>query len=295
MKTNFKHLIPFIFLFFSSTVLFGQAVLDSTKKTEKVIVKMKNGDAFKGEIIKRDQHILTLKTENGELNLLAMNISAIENETATEKFSNPNPHGTKYIFGSSGIPLKRNQVDYQNIFFSTHFVNYGITKNISVGGGFDLLSSIVGYPIWFLTSKVGVKVSKNIHVAGGIIMANGGFADFLAMGYGVFTLGTNESNLSVGTGHGFFSDKTVPLALIVNGLHRLNSTIALVSENYMIPSPHSSGYVGTHAIRILSTKSSFDIGMIIIPDFYQNGIALPFVGYARTFQGFKSKKTTHWL
>lgn len=58
---------------------------------------MKNGDEFKGVIIKEDQNLIILKTENGELNLIASNVSSIENETYTGKFRFANSHDTRYF------------------------------------------------------------------------------------------------------------------------------------------------------------------------------------------------------
>ncbi len=285
MKTIIKNILLVTFCVFSTSVLFGQTIQDTTKKAEKVIVKMKNGDEFKGIILKKDQNTITLKTDNGELNLLAANVISIETETYAGKFKFANSHDTRYFFGPTGIPIKRKKGYYQNVLVTTNFINYGITKNISIGGGFEFISTVLGKPIWFLTPKVGFDVSKNVHVAGGVIMAGFASEGSASLGYGVFTLGTSESNLSFGAGYGFFSGEFSKYpAVMISGTHRLGNSIALLSENYIIPnSSNNKGYFGIHGIRILSPKNSFDIGAIIIPAIADFIPALPFVGYARSF------------
>ncbi|MEY5042404.1 MAG: hypothetical protein RLZZ414_1968 [Bacteroidota bacterium] len=285
LKTIIKNILLVTFCVFSTSVLFGQTIQDTTKKAEKVIVKMKNGDEFKGIILKKDQNTITLKTDNGELNLLAANVISIETETYSGKFRFANSHDTRYFFCPTGIPIKRNKGYYQNVLVTTNFINYGITNNISIGGGFEFISTVLGTPIWFLTPKVGFDVSKNVHVAGGVIMAGFDAEVSASLGYGVFTLGSSESNLSVGAGYGFFSGEFSKYpTIMISGTHRLGNSIALLSENYIIPnSSYYKGYFGIHGIRILSPKNSFDIGAIIIPVIADFIPALPFVGYARSF------------
>ena len=57
-----------------------------------------------------------------------------------------------------------------------------------------------------------------------------------SLGYGVFTLGTSESNLSVGVGYGFFSGEfSKSPVVMISGTRRLGNNIAFLSENYIIP------------------------------------------------------------
>lgn len=285
MKVNIKNFILLTVLVFSTSILFSQTIQDTSKNTSKVIVIMKNGDEFKGIIIKNDQNTITLKTENGELNLIASNVKLIENETYTGKYRFANSHATRYFFGPTGIPIKKRKGYYQNVLVTTNFVNYGITNNISIGGGFEFISTVLRKPIWFLTPKVGFDISKNVHVAGGVIMAGFASEGSASLGYGVFTLGTSESNLSLGAGYGFFSGEFSKYpAIMISGTHRIGNNIALLSENYIITnSSNNRVYFGIEGIRIISPKNSFDIGALIIPAISDYIPALPYIGYARSF------------
>ena len=266
-------------LTFSFNNLFSQTETDSLKQEQIVVIKMKNGDEYKGTISKRDGETIVLKTVNGEIHLIASNLSAIEDYDYEGQFEFANPHDTRYFFGPSGIPIKKGKGYYQNILVTTNFFNYGVTKNISIGGGFEFISTITRSPIWFLTPKVGFDVSDNIHVGGGFIMAGFAAEGTATLGYGVFTLGQSETNLSIGAGYGLLDGELSNYpAIMISGTHRISKSIALLSENYMIP---NSFYFGIHGIRILSKKNSFDIGAIVIPEIAEYLPALPYVGYVR--------------
>jgi len=283
---NFNIRFTFFFLLiFSFSVLSAQQSSDTLKQTKKVTITMKNGDEFIGKIIKQDSQTITLLTENGEMNLIADNVKSISDFEYTGKFSYPNPHDTRYFFGPSGIPVKKNKGYYQNVLVTFNFANYGISKNISIGGGLEFISTLTGNPIWFLTPKIGFDLSKNVHVGGGFIMAGFAAEGTATLAYGVFTLGTSETNASLGAGYGII-DGTVSdyPAIMIAGTHRIGNGIALLTENYIIPNtPDNSGYFGIQGIRLLFRQNSFDIGAIVSPVFSDEIPALPFVGFARAF------------
>ena len=284
MKTIISRVILILF-FFSCGTIFSQVDPDSTEQQPTVVIKMNDGEEFTGQIISRDNDNLVLKTVNGEIRLIVANIRSIENYEYTGKYKFPNPHDTRYFFAPSGIPIKKGSGYYQNILLSTNFVNYGLTQNISIGGGFEFISLIVGYPIWFLTPKIGFEVSEDVHAAGGILLA--GLADegVAALPYGVFTYGTSESNISLGAGYGLVDGEfSSHPAVMVGGTHRVSNNIALLTENYLLPGgDEGTLYAGIHGIRILSRNNAFDVGVILGSVMDSEVPALPFVGYARAF------------
>ena len=100
------------------------------------------------------------------------------------------------------------------------------------------------------------------------------------LGYGVFTLGQPETNLSIGAGYGLLDGELSDYpAIMISGTHRISNSIALLSENYVI----QNSFFGVHGIRILSKKNSFDIGAIVIPEIVRTLPALPYVGFVRVF------------
>jgi small nuclear ribonucleoprotein (snRNP)-like protein len=283
---NLKWQIVLISIFtLVTSFMYAQTTLDSIQQGQTVLIKMNNGEEYQGRIHRQDSQIIVLYTENGEIKLKASNVKLIETYDYTGKFSFPNPHDTRYFFGPSGMPIKKGKGYYQNILVTTNFVNYGITKNFSIGGGFEFLSTVFGSPIWFLTPKVGFDISEKFHAGGGFIMAGFAAEGTATLAYGVVTTGDAESNASLGIGYGFSSGEVLPYPVImVSGTHRVSRSIALLSENYIIPGGDGEAvYFGIQGIRILSKKNAFDVGVIIIPQAFDFIPALPYVGYARAF------------
>jgi hypothetical protein len=131
---------------------------------------------------------------------------------------------------------------------------------------------------------VGIKVSEKSHIGGGFIMAGFAGEGTASLGYGVYTFGNSESNLTVGAGYGLISGELSELpTIMLSGTHRLSNNFAFLSENYFIPFDETTTYFGIHGIRFLSPKNSFDFGFIVIPEISEFIPALPFVGYTRSF------------
>lgn len=260
----------------------AQTTKDTTEAPHHVVVYMRNGDEFKGIIISQDSRIVVLQTENGILNLNAQNVNTIETDFTNGKFSFSNPNANGYFFSSTAIPLKKNTGYYQNLLLFGNLVNYGVTDNISIGGGLEFLSSLLGHPIWFFTPKVGFEVGKNLHAGAGLFMV--GFeGQTVSLGYGVGTWGNKESNMTLGIGYGFAgSQMSHTPAIMIGGLHRVSKGIALLSDNYIIPTDGSTLMFGIEGIRILSRKNSFDVGVLLFPS---DGLTygIPFVGFQKAF------------
>lgn len=273
-----------LFLIFISQSSYAQESTIDFKKNDKIEITMSNGDVFIGQFMEENDSYLTIEVEDEELALIKSNVISIKKSDIGlhNKISNRNM--TRYFFAPSAIPLKRRHGYYQNVMLSSNYANVGVTNNISMGGGFETISLALGAPIWFLTPKVGVQVSDNFYVGGGLYVA--GIKNFIAgIGYGVVTYGNPDYNVTVGAGYGlFYFDqelaKSESPVFMVAGTAKLNRTIALLSENYFI----RNKYTGLLGVRILSNKSSFDVGFVFSKDLGDLYFpALPYVGYVRLF------------
>lgn len=285
MNSKIKKTLLLIFFSFSISFVYSQSNIDSLTKMKKVTIKMKNGDEYKGVFIQKTENTIILRTPNGDLHLIASNVSSITEDNYKGRFRFENSHDTRYFFGPSGKSIKRNKGYYQNLMLTSNFINYGVSDNISIGGGFEFISSILGYPVWFITPKVSFELSEDVNLAGGIFMAGFASEGTATLGYGVLTIGDSESNISFGTGYGFVSgEMSKRPTFMLSGTHRLNNSLALLSENYFI-SNYEGDYnlISVQGFRILSPKSSFDIGAFVIPNAGMTVFPIPFVGYARTF------------
>jgi hypothetical protein len=257
----------------------------TTQEAQKVIITMSNGDEFRGVIVKQDAKIIILKMVNGEIKLIVSNVKSIENDEYTGAFSFDNPHDTRYFFGASGIPIDEGEGYYQNIYVLFNFVNYGVSKHFSIGGGFEFMSTVMGEPVWFLTPKFGFKLKENVHLGTGLLIGGLSNEGSFTLAYSSLTLGSTESNFTFGLGYGIADGEFTEYPVImIAGTHRLSNHIALISENYIIPhGGNDNTAFGIQGIRILARDNAFDIGAIISPLSDSSLPALPYVGYSRSF------------
>jgi hypothetical protein len=279
----------FLLLLLTTLSPFSNAEVDSQAETSEdnpVIIHMNNGEEYAGEIISQNEKFIVLLTINGEFHLLNTKIKSIEEETYQGTFTFEDPNKTRYFFAPSASPMKKNEGYYQNVLVTTNFVNYGVLNNLSVGGGVEFISTVLGEPIWFFTPKVGFDLSDRISVGGGVLAAGVGFYDAIGLGYGVVTVGSDDSHFTAGTGYGVDNS----LVFLLSGAHRVNESISLLSENYVLssaPNPLSSdsdiNYFGIQGVRILAQKNTFDVGAIIVPFLADIIPALPYVAYSRSF------------
>lgn len=264
---------------------------DSTKVY--AVVKPKDGKAIKGEVISEDSKTIVLRTSGGEVELLKTSIKSIEyfDELDLEnEFTFPNPSPSRYLFGPSAIPLEKGTGYYQNVMVLVNSFAYGITDNITIGGGFEFLSTIVfGNPVWLVTPKVGFKTGEKFHVGGGALvigMADAGVSTLL---YGTTTFGSKESNVSISGGYGLVDGEFADYPVIsISGMTRLNDGLSLVSENYMFPTGKSEVInLNSFGVRLFSPNNSFDIAVVSSFNIIGEGAdilpVLPWISYVRTF------------
>jgi len=280
-----KLILSFLLLSFAA-ISFSQSISEAVDTNKVVIIKMENGDEFQGQIIQQDSLSLVLKMKNGELNLIAANITSIETSDYNGKFLFKNPNDTRYFFGPTAIPIKKGKGYYQNI-VAINAVNYGITENFSIGGGFEFISIIFGNsPFWYLTPKAGFKLKEKVHLGGGLLVIGVPDSDNINLGYGIFTYGSSESNFSAGLGYGLVGLEAMDYpTLFFAGTHRVNNSIMLMTENYVIPNDflYNTFYLGIYGIRILGKKNSFDVGLFTTTEILGDISALPYVSYVRVF------------
>ncbi|MFM8432081.1 MAG: hypothetical protein ACKOA1_04720, partial [Bacteroidota bacterium] len=191
-------------------------------------------------------------------------------------------------------PLKRGEGYYQNTYLLLNSVNVGVTDNISIGGGFELISlfsSGSGGPIFFLTPKVGFKVTEKFHAGGGMYVMsipdvfNDG-RENLGILYGVGTVGNANSNSTLGMGWGFsFEGESSDSPIItLSGMHRVSRKTALVTENWFVQS--DVGYYGiySYGVRFFGEKVSVDLGFLNNADIMEGIlIGVPYVDFVVKF------------
>ena len=279
-----KHLLISVLVFIlasSHSNIFAQEKTDTIKVEQPIVIKTIDGDEYIGKIVREDSTSIILKTSNADIIISKSKIKEIETYKYSGKFRFPNLNDTRYFFGPSAIPIKKGKGYYQNVEVLLNFVNYGITNNISIGGGFEFISLTQGYPIIFFTPKVGFKISEKFHLGGGVLYGTMlGEQTRIGLPYVVSTFGSAENNITFGGGVFISGSDTYGPTIMMSGTSRVSNNLAFLTENYLIFVDNSPMYFGIHGIRIISRKNSFDIGLIIVQE---AGIPLPFIGYVRNF------------
>lgn len=140
------------------------------------------------------------------------------------------------------------------------FVQVGVTDRVSLGGGTPLWIGDGAHPIWF-TPKVQVYNGETTQAAVGVMhFFNVDGASF-GIAYGVATLGTTDSAVTVGIGapyyknHGYHGGNAV---VMFGGEHRVSRTIKLITENYLTD---GVGFL-TGGLRFMGERFSADVAMV---------------------------------
>ena len=122
-------------------------------------------------------------------------------------FTNPNP--TKYLLGNSAIPMEKKSGYYQNTWIFVSSFSYGITDNISISAGFEIISIFAagdGPYAFYINPKASFKIADNFYAGANILYANtiktveefGGLATI----NGFATYGNKNNNITCGVGFG---------------------------------------------------------------------------------------------
>lgn len=256
----------------------------------KVITVQKQ--TFVGELISEDDKSITLRTESlSRVTIERVNIESIEKISA-DRIKNSsywfeNPQSTRYFFSPNAIGLRKGKGYYQNTWVLFNNVNYGISNNLSIGGGLVplFLFGTGETPVWFLP-KVSVPVVEDkLHLGGGAMIGGIVGADTEALGilYGVGTFGNRDRNLSVSLGYGYVgSDISNTPVVNISGLIRTGREFYLLTENYFIPGVDESGIISA-GFRWAPESFALDIGLFRPLTDAGNLIGIPWLGVTIPF------------
>ncbi|HEU4747641.1 MAG TPA: hypothetical protein VFS56_04010 [Gemmatimonadaceae bacterium] len=256
-------------------------VVDSTKVQ---VITMLDGSSLVGRIVAVRADTVDFETGIGRVPVAIGAIREIVETDADRmhggRYWFPNPNVTRLFFGPTGQMLKRGEgyfADYQ-LFFPG--VAYGLTDNISIGGGVSLFPAAIDEQVYYLTPKVGMSFGERVHVAAGVLFAGtkGGTG---GVGYGVGTIGDGDASATLGIGYGFAGGEieSEPVAML-GGEKRVSRRIALVTENYLLPISENN-IVYSFGLRFMGEKLTTDLAIFNVSG--SGIIGLPFVDFVFRF------------
>lgn len=249
-----------IFLVFAFIISMGIVSAQKSYKnyqfdtTSTYLIILNDGSELVSKVIYNDTSVIKIKTAFvDELTLPIKNIKNVEKiKMSAIKKGNiwfENPNSTRYLFSPSAFNLKKGEGYYQNTYLILNSFNYGVTNNISIGGGLEFISTFTSLasgpfnPIFYITPKVGFKASEKIGVGAGIWYARipsidtGGFAKSQGAGipYIISTYGNMDDNVTVGMGWSFVKDKFSKMPIFTfSGMKRISKKTALITENWIV-------------------------------------------------------------
>lgn len=228
-------------MMFSSN-LAAQAPSNDTRIVH-ILTLAKN--TYIGHLVLETDESITIRTmDAGDVTIRKSEIQRIR-DVRPEQIVNgeywfENPQSTRYLFTPSAYGLKKGVGYYQNVWVFFNNINYGLTDNLSMGGGVFAGFLVGGFsPIW-ITPKLSVPIaSEKFHLSvGALVLFLPEASTFESTGilYGMSTYGDRNNNISLGIGYGFIADEISSSPVVtLSGMRRLSRRSYFVTENYLIP------------------------------------------------------------
>jgi hypothetical protein len=248
-------------------------------------IVFKDGNILRGTILREDSGYISFTSD------VTGAISIEKSRVLSVKVFNPANSGnqqvyanlaSRYFFSPSAINMRKGDGYYQNTWFSLQSFNYAITNNITIGGGFELFSLLLGHPLFFFTPKIGFDLSRNVHAGAGYmlmgVLTPG--SKNINLVYGNFTLGNADLNMSMNAGTSL--DYPGKPLLTLSGFVRAGTRIGFMTENWLIPTD-TYYTLYSFGVRVIGRRSAFDFGLVTNPDIATFIPGIPFLSYSLKF------------
>lgn len=241
------------------------------------ILTTQDGSTNIGRIIEIGENEIKFETDIGILTVSILKIKEIKEISTTNikngKYWFPNPNATRLYFATTGYMLKQGEGYFADYYVFFPMLAYGITNNITIGGGFSLLPGVsLNEQIFYFTPKIGLMSIEKISIAAGALIVK--LPDFddddddydeddsplVGILYGVSTFGKPDGCLTVGLGFGFVdSDLAEKPMVIIGGEKRVSRRVSFVSENWIFPGVDQP--LISYGIRLFGEKLSVDLAL----------------------------------
>lgn len=249
------------------------------------VITLRDGSSLVGRIVSVRADSVDFQMTTGHVTVATNDIREIKEAEAARMHEGQywfaNPNSTRLFFAPSGQMLKKGEgyfADYE-LFFPGFA--YGITDNLSIGGGVSLFPSGLDNQVYYVTPKVGMSFGEQVHLAAGLLFAGGTSGGTGGVGYGVGTFGDGDASVTVGGGWGFAGgDIESKPVVMLGGEKRISRRIALVTENYLLPVDENS-IVYSFGVRFMGEKLTTDLALFNVSG--SEIIGAPYVDFVFRF------------
>jgi len=268
---------------------------DLIDSTAYCIIELNDNSVLTGHIYHKTETEISINTES--VNNVTIQIADIENIAVYDSTGYPipefwpvNPHNSRHYFAPTAQGLSKGDGYFQSIYLLLISANYGITNNITIGGGLTIIPGLkASEQLYFLNPKISFFQKEKFQLATGVLylsipgdigseennILNRNHAGIL---YGVATYGNKEKNITAGCGIGFLNDHFAKVPVFnIGGMYRTSRRTALVTENWFITSWSDNNYneydepgyktsaIISYGIRIFGEKMCVDLAFIQAP------------------------------
>jgi hypothetical protein len=189
-----------------------------------------------------------------------------ESRRASSQYTYRDPNRTRLFFAPTGRMLAKGEGYFSDSYILLVGIAAGVTSSVTMGGGMSLIpSDNPQNNVFYLTPKVGLVDTPDFALATGALI---GFAGFDGIGsrdrsfgilYGVGTVGPEDHHFDIGAGWGYAGGRiSGDPALMIGGSTRISRRVALLTENYLVPSVSDNGLV-SYGMRFLGKDISVDL------------------------------------
>ena len=248
------------------------------------ILTLADGSKLFGRVESVSADSVIFQTQAGRLQLAIAQIKDVKTLGSSASTDRedwfPNPNATRLFFAPTGKMLKQGEgyfSDYE-LFFPG--IAYGVTDNLSIGGGVSLFPAAIEDQVYYFTPKIGISVTDKVHVATGALVV-GTREGTGGIYYGVGTFGDGNGSVTVGGGYGFSGGKiqAKPVGMI-GGEMRVANRLGIVTENYLLPVSENN-FLYSFGLRFMGESITTDLALVNVSGSHIIGI--PYVDFVIRF------------
>lgn len=224
-------------------------------------VETKTGSVFTGQLVSLSLTDLEFDTkEMGHVTVARDQVRRATDTSGPATASSSRPgyfdigNGTRLFNAPTGRGLRKGEGSVMTTYLFLVGGEYGITNNFSIGASVSLIPGVaLSQQLFIISPRFSAPLSEKVHFGAGIIYANipfdGSNSGGAGIGYGAFTYGSADDNLTLGLGYGFTSGEIGRTPVLqLGGQKRLSRHLSLVSENYLV-TDSKAGMGGLYGLK----------------------------------------------
>lgn len=269
------------FSFFILFLIPAQFSLSQNDSTSVVSISLNDGTELQGFILNESDSLINFITLSGiEMKIkkeLVAEISFSKGEIVKGQFQRYDPNRTRLFFAPTARTLEQGKGYFSAYEIFWPSVAIGITDYITLAGGMSLVPGSRDQ-MFYVNPKVRFLNLESVSLGAGLIYTRVDYYSNLGIVYGVSTIGSERTALTVGIGWGFEDDREFNqnLFLLLGGEVQVSNSLKLISENWII----SDDAIISFGIRFFGDNLAADFGLFRPVDVYIKGWPFfPWVGF----------------